>query len=48
MDETSVPMIGLNQALARGKIIGRFVVTTATNVSRTANEPANCAPLIGS
>jgi hypothetical protein len=28
--------------------MGRFVVTTATNVSRTAHEPASWAPLTGS
>ena len=28
--------------------MGRFVVTTATKVSRTAQEPASWAPLMGS
>lgn len=38
------PKMGPNNPLRRGNIIGKLVVTTATKVSRTAQDPANCAP----
>lgn len=43
-----LPMSGVRQRAMRGEIIGKFEVTTATNVSRTAQDPAFWAPLMGS
>lgn len=42
------PTRGVNQLLTRGNMTGRFVVTTATKVSRTAQDPASWAPFMGS
>jgi hypothetical protein len=39
---------GVIKELMSGKTMGRFVVSTATNVSRTAQEPAVWAAPIGS
>lgn len=41
------PKMGVSQRRSRGKIIGMLVVTIATKVSRTAHEPACCAPVTG-
>jgi hypothetical protein len=35
-----LPMMGRNKRVMSGVIIGKLDVTTATNVSRTAHEPA--------
>jgi hypothetical protein len=43
-----VPISGLKQRAMRGEIMGMFEVTTATKVSRTAQDPAFWAPLMGS
>lgn len=43
-----LPMIGRKNRAIRDEIMGKFDVTTATKVSRTAHDPAFCAPLIGS
>lgn len=48
IDWTRLPKIGVSWDLTNGNTIGRFVVITATNVSLTAQDPANCAPLTGS
>jgi hypothetical protein len=43
-----VPMMGRKHRAISGVIMGRLLVTTATKVSRTAQDPACCAPLTGS
>lgn len=43
-----LPMKGLSHVLTRCTTIGKLVVTTATNDSRMAQDPASCAPLMGS
>jgi hypothetical protein len=47
-DDPIDPINGDSQRLKSGKSIGRFVTMTATNVSRTAQEPASKAPWTGS
>src|SRR5688572_28427302 len=42
------PRSGFPHLLTRGNIMGRLEVMTATKVSRTAQEPACCAPLTSS
>jgi hypothetical protein len=39
---------GCSQTLIKGKIMGRFVVTTAMNVSLVPHSAANAPPLTGS
>lgn len=48
LDRSVLGKNGWSQTLNKGKIIGKFVVTTAINVSLVPHSAANAPPLTGS